>query len=145
MTEKTCTRCNRTLSVKRFAVKNYNPDGTPRKYQPACRACTAKVDRVRKEQRRASIGTVDGETRTRLPVGPISDLLVQQVERHGEDVIAARFGICTRELYRFRHREYPTVDMDKVDKMLCVAGLPGMLMELYPSIYVFDEDEQVAA
>jgi hypothetical protein len=142
ITEKTCSRCHEVLPIERFAIKRYK-DGKPRWWQASCRQCVRLDDRARQEQRERNKGTVLGEQQVRLPVEPIAELVARHVAEFGEVLAAERFGIPPRAIWRLRNREFPTVGLDYVDKMLCVANMPGVLMELYPELY--PDEGQVAA
>jgi hypothetical protein len=103
--------------------------------------CEANIKRERKAERRNHAGTVRGEPAIHLPAEPFANYLQAYMDRHDlppKDA-AAIFQTNERILWRILHGEQSKIALDLVDRMLCAASLPGVLMELYPSLYEFGE------
>jgi hypothetical protein len=103
------------------------------------------MKRERKAERRKHAGTVQGEPAVHLPAEPFAIYLRAYMGRHDlppKDA-AAIFQTNERILWRILHGEQSKIALDLVDRMLCAASLPGVLMELYPSLYDFG-DRQAA-
>jgi len=66
----------------------------------------------------------------RVPVGPFRDWLQEQVARTDQRVLADRWGVHDRQLYRVLHESTDWVSIDLVDK--CLLNTPTLLEDLYP-------------
>jgi hypothetical protein len=78
-----------------------------------------------------------------LPLEPFARYLDTLIPRMDQEEIGVRFGVHTRIIWKFVHREVQNVSLDLVDRMLCHSGHSDMLGVIYPELYEFDE--QVAA
>lgn len=71
----------------------------------------------------------------RLPIEPFANWLGEQTEVFGNiDAMAFAMGEDSIWLGKIKNRKYDTVDIDRVDSILCKEG-GTHLRELYPEIY----------
>lgn len=148
---KRCNGCEEYLPVDSYGVKTHRKDGSP-VWQTRCRPCRHSqqwaATQARREQRANATCPVDRELPIRLPIGPWRDWLSARLAMPDVDqqTLSDRMGVDQRQLSRWLglHGEGIFVNLDTVDAALCKLGDPGLLRDLYPALYAFDDEELAA-
>ena len=154
-----CRVCHERKPWSAFHKAQSWPDGSMRSPRSECKACRRServdrwqamdsTDRVRHAiaNRRWRRGNDEpghpGGVATRgefMPIGPLREWLNKQLDQGtGIEELALWLGIVERKLFRWLHTN-DSVPLEDLDRALCHAGQPHLLVLLYPL------DEAVAA
>lgn len=137
---KHCPDCDRDLPVEAFAVRNYHPDGSVRRYATRCKPCHRAYQRGYHARLRArrmrALPAVECEERIALPAGPFNAWVGDFKARRRIDqaTFAALVGRNEAELRHWRE-DRTHVLLDTVDQIMCRAGEPHMLRICYPRLF----------
>lgn len=145
LTHRTCRgSCGRTLPREAFRKKGkrgdvrytYCEDCWP-EYVEHRRETSAGSSSKYRELRRSG-DPVDREAKVWLDAHRIYEWV--RTLPGSEDEIAARLGTTPRQVLRWRTGEAERTALDSFDRMLCHAGMPWVLKELFPELWEFEED-----
>ncbi len=133
---KSCGACGEEKPLTEF----YRIRGG-RSYRSYCRACSSVRNKKNREKakgraEKAHDARLDREGSRRLPIAPFRGWLLSFGLSDQE--LGKRLGFDSRRIYEWRVvSDY--VMLDSADKSFCRSGDPGLLKELYPFLYEFDQ------
>lgn len=156
-----CSECRRKTTAERMARRR---DADPEAERARLRALRAtinadpKLRRAAEESARASRtayrrrkgakprnfaspppAPVDSEPIVRVAMAPFREWLLEQRAARGGNLalLADSLDVDPRMLRAWLYEGADTVKLDTVDRVLCKAGDPGQLGELWPELYDF--------